>query len=279
MENEYVPRPEVNTLTRSFSLFDDSFMTMFFNANHKATEFILNIFLERKDILVKEVNVQKKEKSPIKDGRDVVLDIFAVDSKGKHYNVEVQRADSGANRKRARFHSSVIDSRMLKAGEDFTKMNDSYVIFITEHDVMGKGKAMYHVERTIRELDHEDFNDGNHIIYVNGECRDDSEVGLLMRDFAATTAEEMHYDILRETMHYFKDTEEGRLAMCEKVEKYGDEREKNGRIEGRLEGKAEGKSETQIDNAKKMIASGKLSLEDIALYSGLPLSEVEKLAN
>ncbi len=58
--------------------------------------------------------------------------------------------------------------------------------------------------------------------------------------------------------------------MCEKVEKYGDEREKNGRLEG--------KSEAQIENAKKMIASGKLSLEDISLYSGLSLSEVEKLA-
>ena len=43
------------------------------------------------------------------------------------------------------------------------------------------------------------------------------------------------------------------------------------------EGREEGKEETKIENAKRMLKDGKLPLELIAEYSGLPLEEVVKL--
>ena len=46
-------------------------------------------------------------------------------------NVEVQRADVGADAHRARFHSSMLDTKMLKAKQKFKELHDSYVIFIT----------------------------------------------------------------------------------------------------------------------------------------------------
>ncbi len=58
--------------------------------------------------------------------------------------------------------------------------------------------------------------------------------------------------------------------MCVKVQKYGDERERYGREVG--------ESKARIENAKNMIAAGKLTLEDVAAYSGLPLSKVRELA-
>ena len=246
---------------------------------------MINIFLEREDIKVEKVNVQKEEKSPLKGGRDVILDIHAVDSSGRHYDIEIQRADSGASSKRARFHSSVIDSRMLKSGQDFTKMNDSYVIFITENDVMGNGLAIYHVDRTIRELGFDSFNDGNHILYVNGAYRGDSKIGLLMKDFACNKADDMHYEVLKEGMQHFKSVGKRRVAMCEKLERYCAEREKAVKIKsemigekrGEKEGEKKGEAKTRIENAKKMIALGKLSLEDISICSGLSLSEVKEL--
>ena len=100
------------------------------------------------------MEVQKTEKNASVDGRNVILDIFAVDEDGKNYDIEIQRADHGADRKRARFLSSVLDSRMLKSKEDFTVLNESYVIFITEKDVLGHGLPMYHINRVIEELRH-----------------------------------------------------------------------------------------------------------------------------
>ena len=133
-EKSYIPSKEALAILDNLRLMDDNFMTMFFDQNFNATTLMLSIILDRKDIVVKRIEVQKVEKNPTTDGRNVILDIFAEDTLGKNYDIEVQRADRGAARKRARFLSGVLDSRMLKKNEDFSKMCDSYVIFITENE-------------------------------------------------------------------------------------------------------------------------------------------------
>ena len=66
-------------------------------------------------------------------------------------NVEVQRNRKGSHVRRARFHSSMLDSRMLKKNEKFRNLKDFYVIFICEHDKFRKGLPVYHVDRYIRK--------------------------------------------------------------------------------------------------------------------------------
>lgn len=149
-DTKYTPSKEAEEILDGYRLMDDNFMTLFFDQNFEATELLLNVILNRTDLKVKNLEVQKTEKNASVDGRNVILDIFAVDADGKNYDIEVQRADHGADRKRARFLSSVLDSRMLKTKEDFTILNESYVIFITEKDVLGAGLPMYHINRCIR---------------------------------------------------------------------------------------------------------------------------------
>ena len=50
----------------------------------------------------------------------------------------------GAGAKRARRNSSLLDAHILKPGEDTEDIPDSYVIFITENDVM-KGNLFPHL--------------------------------------------------------------------------------------------------------------------------------------
>ena len=146
-DTKYTPSKEAEEILDGYRLMDDNFMTLFFDQNFEATELLLNVILNRTDLKVKNLEVRKTEKNASVDGRNVILDIFAVDADGKNYDIEVQRADHGADRKRARFLSSVLDSRMLKTKEDFTILNESYVIFITEKDVLGAGLPMYHINR------------------------------------------------------------------------------------------------------------------------------------
>ena len=252
-EKPYIPSKEAIAILDNFRLMDDNFMTLFFDQNFEATELMLRIILNQKDITVKRIEVQKVEKNPTSNGRDVILDIFAQDSKGKNYDIEVQRADRGAARKRARFLSGVLDSRMLNKNEDFSKMCDSYVIFITENDVMEKGLAMYHVNRHIEELENEPFDDGNHIIYVNGAYKNDSsDIGKLMHDFRCTSSVDMFYDVLKDGMHHFKETEGGKAMTCKAIEAYGDEQ----RLEGLLKGRAEGETKKAIETAKSLQEMG-----------------------
>ncbi len=176
--------------------------------------------------------------------------------------IEIQRADKGAHRKRARYHSSLIDSDMLKAGEDFTELCENYVIFITENAVLGSGRPIYHIDRVISE-DNVQFEDGEHIIYVNGSMKaKDTALGKLMSDLYCTKADDMCYEELSKRVRQYKETEEGVDTMCDILD----------------EMKNDVRTETRIENARKMIKSGKLSLDEIAEFSGLSVEKVRELA-
>ena len=76
----YTPPREEEKILDGFRLLDDTFMTLFFDQNFEATTLLLNVILERSDIRVKRMELQKVEKNPDVDGRNVTLDIFAEDA-------------------------------------------------------------------------------------------------------------------------------------------------------------------------------------------------------
>ena len=55
---------------------------------------------------------------------------------------------------------------VTEPGDQYQELNETYVIFITENDVLGANLPIYHVDRIIRETG-KMFNDESHIIYVN----------------------------------------------------------------------------------------------------------------
>ena len=128
-------RKETLEAIRKLCLLDDNLMTLVFDRNIEATELLLNVILQRKDLKVLDVVAQREYKNPISGGRSITIDIYAVDGNDKVYDIEVQRASEGADVHRARFHSSMIDTKMLRAGQEFKEIHDSYVIFITKNDI------------------------------------------------------------------------------------------------------------------------------------------------
>jgi hypothetical protein len=249
---------------RGFRLIDDDFMNAVFDDNIEGTELLLRIILGKPNISVSRVKTQRVMKNLT--GRDIWLDIDANDDTGKEYNVEIQRADKGADRKRARYHSSIKDAHLLKPGDDFNRLPESYVIFITESDVMKGGLPLYQIERIVTN-NGEPFNDGEHIIYVNGEDKNSAtELGKLMHDFYCTDPDDMHYKQLADKVRYFKENEEGVRSMCATLEKMRDETAKKA-VE-----------QTKRQMALKMIKDGKLSLDEISNYSMLDIDRVKELA-
>jgi hypothetical protein len=208
----------INAIVEQLTLFDDTLMSKVFDKNIPATELLLRIILEQEDIQVKEVTSQEALMNPHTDGRNLKLDIVATDSTGRYFNVEVQRSNDGAHFRRARFHSSMLDARMLKEKQKFKELMDSYVIFITEKDIVGEGLATYHVDRIIRETQ-KPFEDGAHIIYVNGAYQGEDAIGRLMKDMQCTNGEEMYYEELAKGINHFK-KRGGRAEMCEIIEAY-----------------------------------------------------------
>ena len=185
-------------------------MMIFFNkcfeGNIDCIQLVLQIVLDMPDLKVLDVRTQAFVENLL--NRSVRLDILATDSNGRKFNVEIQRSDKGAERKRARYNSSMMDASLLEKGKHFSSLPETFVIFITEHDYMGEGLPVYPVERCVlntKKL----FHDGAHIVYVNGAYRDDSSIGWLMHDFSCTDPADMHYDILANRVRFFKEEKGG----------------------------------------------------------------------
>lgn len=233
---------------QDFTLMDDDFMTRFFENDKECTQFVLRTILENKNLKVIDAVAQKTVKNL--EGRSVRLDVYAKDNKGKPYDIEIQRADKGAGAKRARYNSALMDADITVPGEDAKNLPESYVIFITENDIFGKGFPLYHIDRTIKECNMP-FGDESHIIYVNGKYEGNDPIGDLMHDFHCKKADDMKNKLLAERARYLKESEQGVKHMCRIMEDFAKEERK------------EAVKERDIQLATELLGKGELSEERI----------------
>ena len=260
---------EYRALIRKIRLIDDTFFNVCFDNYIEGMQLLLRIFFGRDDLVVRHVVTQQSADNLY--GRGVRFDVLAEDSEGKLYDCEVQRANEGAIPRRARYNSSMMDSRELAKGAEFSELPETWVIFITENDIYGAGFPLYHVERVVRELQRP-FDDGAHILYVNGANRDDTPLGRLMQDFFCEDPEQMNYKELAERADYFKAEVKGVNTMCELMEKFGEKKLEEGRIEGRIEGRLEGQRR-MLDMTRSLLALN-VPIDVIEKSSGLTRAEI-----
>lgn len=89
------------------------------------------------------------------------------------------------------------------------------------------------------------------VLYVNGEYRDDSDIGKLMHDFNCISADDMNFEILAEKTRYLKENPKGVSEMCKVMEDL------------RVESYTEGREEQARMMAQKLYRKG-YSIEEIA---------------
>ncbi len=242
---------------------DDDFMRCLFKNNIPLAEFVLRTITDKQDLIITECETQKDMKR-LAGARSICLDAYGTDSSGKRYDMEIQRQEKGADPHRARYHSSVMDVENLHSGQEFKELPDTYTIFIIEKDFYGKGEPVYPIER-INLATGKSFEDGEHILYVNGEYRGESNLGKLMHDFNCTRASDMNFELMADRTRYLKENPKGVSEMCRIMEDMRNESLKEGIREGMKEA------------ALRMLAAGKYALEEIANISGLSLEEVNQL--
>lgn len=244
-------------LIKRWRLMDDDFMKRCLKDNIPAVECILRIIMEQPDLEVQTLHVE--DTIPNLQGHGVRLDVHATDAMGIEYDIEIQRSDQGAGARRARFNGSVLDLNNLKKGFDYDQLPETYVIFITENDILEHRLSRYHINRIIEETN-QHFEDGSHIIYVNGTYRGQDDIGKLMNDFRSTTAEEMFWPPLKEVVNRYKNNPVEVAKMCRELEKWSMEERQEGLVEGQRKGE---------DNLAKLLkllkADGRLHDLDLAI--------------
>ncbi len=109
-------------------------------------EYILNIkidhisYPERQKVI--DVNYESK---------GIRLDVYCEDDENTVYSVEMQVADKGNLPKRIRYYHDMIDLNIFDKGEDYRKLQKSFVIFICCFDTFGKDRYMYTFKRQCQE--------------------------------------------------------------------------------------------------------------------------------
>lgn len=242
---------------------DDDLMRMMFRNNMPLAQKVLRILTGINDLVLTDNKTQYDLKHLL-GARSICLDVFASDSKGVKYDLEIQRADKGASPKRARYHSSALDTELLYASEDFENLPTTYTIFITENDVRGEARASYFFERRDTETN-EPFGDDEYILFINGAYNnknDDSDLAKLIHDFGCVKPSDMYFSEMSESARKYKETEEGVSEMCKMMEDMRNNAEKAGVIK------------TLIELVKK----GLLTLAQAAEQANMTVDEFEKVS-
>lgn len=274
---------------------------------------ILKVLLHKKDIKLVLVETQK----PIVLlglRRKITLDIYAQDTEGNVFNVELQRQREGATPERARLNRSAIVTMLYsqkqleaqstnekKKARDYPK-SKIYVIFLCEEDPERQGKLVYEYP----------FNHGNGAldcdIFLNCSYRgnaEESPQAMLAHDLLNPYSEEMLLPWMAGRMNWLNETEEGKdfvedvfqkridqiraedrkKAQAEKRAAVAEERKKAraekqaalAEKQAELDEERKKAQTNQIELAKTLLRNGKLALKEIASYLNLPLKIVKSL--
>ena len=200
--------------------------------------------------------------TPSYDSKGVRLDIRVLDIRGRIFNVEMQLRDEKNIPRRIRFYSSTLDTTILKTGEDYNKLSDAVVLFITTFDPFSRNKYRYTFRNICVEDRELELEDGTSKIILNASASVPEKKKGINKNKPADMPEEIISDELGGFLRLVMgtkpqkdvDTFAGRVQKSVEIAKRDSstrrefmnwemtltvERNK-GRVEGRAEGREEG---------------------------------------
>ena len=180
--------------------------------------------------------------------KGVRLDVYAKDENNTRYNIEMQVLKQPALGRRSRYYQSQMDMELLLKGCEYAELPDSYVIFLCDFDLFGKGKYRYTFWTACEETEKASLKDGRCIMFLNTRGENVEEVPKELVSFLKfvhadlkESQEDFQDDYVRQVQksvtHIRKSREmEERFMLLELLLK--DER-REGREEGRKTGQLE----------------------------------------
>ena len=184
---------------------------------------------------------------------------------------------------RARYYQGVIDVDLLKSGQQYKELKDSYIIFICVDDIFGRGLPKYTFENTSRENSEIKLGDRTYkYFFIARNC--DILLNERQKAFLKLVTENTVSDAFTKRISHL--TKEAKLNLQwkrqymewarQRTYDYNDGKEA-GRKEGLIAGLAEGKHENAVSAAINLLKMNLGTPEQIAQAQGLTLEEVLEL--
>ena len=193
------------------TLFHDTFMKVVLN-DLEVCQYVIRILMD--DPTIEIVDVRNQYRLARLTSKDSILDILAEDSRGRFYNLEIQRDTTPDHPRRTRLYGAMVDGEYLQKGEDYDAMPEVYVIYISRTDLWKTGDMETPVEKYLKGQS-EQYDDGQHVIYVNAAVDDGSKKAALLHYFKTADPDDMSQGPLSRRVRYLKREEGGLNEMCE----------------------------------------------------------------
>ena len=173
--------------------------------------------------------------------------------------------------KRTRYYQGMIDFNILEKGENYKNLKKSFVIFVCTFDLFGEGRHIYTFEnRCIESLQLPLGDDAVKIILNTKRTMDDvtHELKSLLDYIDGAQPDDDFTKELEDAVDLVRRNEKWRLDYMTLQMNYQEKYE---------QGIEQGREQSNRQSALRMIKAGKLSNDEIALYSGLTTEQVEAL--
>lgn len=240
----------------------------------EACKHLLEILL---NIQIESLNMTSEETIYVDyEAKSIRLDVFVKDS-DRVYDIEVQVVNTRELPERARYYQGVMDIDMLKSGETYKKLKDSYVIFLCFEDIFRKGLPVYNFENMCNQDKNIKLGDrAFKLFFIAPLCAKMIKSEKVKRFFEFLISNNTGDEYTSKLSAYVEDARHNmqwrfQYMTVERMQAYAFE---DGMEKGFTDGANKKAEEDAVNLLKLQIATP----EQITQVTGLPLEKVQELA-
>lgn len=193
-------------------------------------------------------------------GKGIRLDIYVKDDEGNVYDIEMQTTKDVGLHLRTRYYHSEMDSYQIRAGQKYTGLKKSVVIFICTYDPFADNRSIYTFVTTCRENKEIELQDKRVTYFVNihGNREGISKDAVNLLDYFQTGKPTDSYtQNIQDQVERIREDDDWRenyMTLEMKMDQRYEEGLQVGRTEGERIGKIEGEKIGKIEREKELIA-------------------------
>lgn len=232
-------------------------------------EYMMNIHIEK---LV--YHETQKSVDMAYDAKGIRMDVYVADS-NRVFDIEMQTTKKIDLPKRSRYYQSLIDIDMLKKGELYTSLKESYIIFICTKDPFNENLSRYTFINRCNEKPNLILNDKITKLFYNVEAYEkeaNKEVRAVLELIKKNKPSSRFTEQIQQLVNETKSKNEKWRNEYMTLEMIKIEE----REIGKEAGLAIGSHEKAVETAKIMKKDG-LPDEKIVQYTGLTIEEIQTL--
>ena len=215
--------------------------------------------------------------------KGIRLDVYAKNQK-ECFNVEMQATDTKELPERARYYQGVIDVDILKSGQTYKELKNSYIIFICIEDIFKKGLAKYTFENSCLESPEIKLNDRAYKYFFIAK-NSDKILNEEQKAFLQLVINKKGTDSFTKQIEKLAEEAKSNLQWKRQYMEWERQRvydfeagREKGLAQGLEKGLAEGLSQKAIEDASNLLKMNLGTPEQIAQAVSLPLEQILELS-